>query len=473
MLEIKEMTISSLIELLPLIKLNSSLCSDITAGYLYMWRKGASIKFFIEDDTFSICQIVGEQVAFSYPIGPNKDKLLKEIKEYVKQNDLPLRYFAIDDATLLEFKNGNLAKNLAYAYDRRWSDYIYLYDDIIDFKGKKYSGQRNHINKFKKLYPDYEFRLLHEDDKDAFYQMLDEYQEEHQNINKLEKQELEASKELFDVITGLNLYAACLIVNKKIIAISIGEVISNMLVIHVEKGLTRYDGVYPMLFNSFMHLVSSKENNIKYINREDDSGDLGLRISKNQYHPAFLVNKYLVHLNTPSVLMPDSINIEAGDILITNILESDKSAYLTLNTDKENNKYWGYDYEDDIYITEVCEDVFFDMLEYDMRAGDSINFAIRLKEDKKLIGEVILWNFTDNKKAEIGCRLLPKYQSLGYGKLAFNSIYEFGKEKLGLDIHARCFIQNEKSAKMITSCGFEKYKEDENYYYFKNYGALK
>ena len=38
--------------------------------------------------------------------------------------------------------------------DRLWQDYLYRAEDFITFAGRRYSGQRNHINKFRKLYPD-------------------------------------------------------------------------------------------------------------------------------------------------------------------------------------------------------------------------------------------------------------------------------------------------------------------------------
>ena len=47
-----------------------------------------------------------------------------------------------------------------FTEDRDYFDYLYLRTDLAALKGKKYQSKRNHINKFKKQYPDYEYRLL-------------------------------------------------------------------------------------------------------------------------------------------------------------------------------------------------------------------------------------------------------------------------------------------------------------------------
>ena len=45
-------------------------------------------------------------------------------------------------------------------------DYLYRAEDLSAFAGRRYSGQRNHINKFRKLYPDAVYRELTPADRD-------------------------------------------------------------------------------------------------------------------------------------------------------------------------------------------------------------------------------------------------------------------------------------------------------------------
>lgn len=67
--------------------------------------------------------------------------------------------------------------------------------------------------------------------------------------------------------------------------------------VHVEKALTEYNGVYPMLTNCFASHFRTPQ--VVYINREEDEGDLGLRTSKLSYHPLLLKEKYKVTLLDP------------------------------------------------------------------------------------------------------------------------------------------------------------------------------
>ena len=60
---------------------------------------------------------------------------------------------------------------------------------------------------------------------------------------------------------------------------------------HVEKCLREYEGVYAYLVRE---IARKFEGKYKFINREDDSGDLNLRYSKESYHPSLEDAKLVV-----------------------------------------------------------------------------------------------------------------------------------------------------------------------------------
>ena len=65
---------------------------------------------------------------------------------------------------------------------RLWQDYLYHAEDLSTFAGRRYSGQRNHINKFRKLYGDgSRFVPLSAEDKPRVEEFWEEY---HVHFNK-------------------------------------------------------------------------------------------------------------------------------------------------------------------------------------------------------------------------------------------------------------------------------------------------
>ena len=469
MLEFEPFSLPALQRALPYLRQNPSLCNDLSAGYLFLWQEGANTQFCVRDDTLVIRQNIGDQPAFSYPIGAEPDRMIDELKEYVRCNRLPLRFFAVDEATLDKIRSDKRLQPAAWAYDRKWSDYVYSFPDMASFQGKKFGGQRNHVNKFRKLYGEPEIRFLTPSDRANVMAFLDAYGAEHGDALPLEQIELRRAKELCTVYPALGLYAAGLFVSGQLAAISIGEVVGRSLLIHVEKALTRYEGVYPTMFSGFVRLVRDRlGRDLEYVNREDDSGDPGLRTSKTQYHPILMANKYLVHVGSPAAQIEPTFTVSHGNVVLTEIRESDKEAYLRLNTDVENNRYWGYDYREDPTITApIDENTFYDSVVYDMRAGDSVNFAIRLSPGGEMIGEAILWNFTYDGTAELGCRILPAYQGRGYGKAAFRAAADFAARRLQRRVTARCRLENEASRRMIPASGFSQVGQDDRYFYFQ------
>ena len=75
---------------------------------------------------------------------------------------------------------------------RLWQDYLYRAEDLMTFSGRRYSGQRNHINKFRKLYPDAVYRPLTPEDGGAVDAFWEEF---HQIFNKERSEERRVGKE--------------------------------------------------------------------------------------------------------------------------------------------------------------------------------------------------------------------------------------------------------------------------------------
>lgn len=108
------------------------------------------------------------------------------------------------------------------------------------------------------------------------------------------KDENNRAAELFKNLDKLPLVAAVLTVGKKVVGVTCGEIIGDTLHIHIEKADRNYNGTYSYLNNSYAKYMKSVNDNIQFINREEDDGDEGLRRAKESYHPCCKLPKYLL-----------------------------------------------------------------------------------------------------------------------------------------------------------------------------------
>lgn len=345
--------------------------------------------------------------------------------------------------------------------DRLWQDYLYRAEDLMTFAGRRYSGQRNHINKFRKLYPAAVYRPITREDADKVEAFWEEF---HQIFNKeqaLAKMELCSARKLMRQLGKPWVKAGAIELEGKFIAIALAEACGDTLVCHIEKGLPQYEGVYPTMVQSF---AAANAEGLRWINREDDAGDKGLRTSKLQYLPAELgakvrirVRNELAYLDAVPMLTSERLTLDA-------LTEADKADYNRLCLDDERNRWWGYDYRKDLK-GDLTEDYFLEVTRHDFANKLAVNFAIRL--DGKFIGEAVLYNFDYKGAAELGCRILPEYAGNGYGAEAFRRAAEWSIYQLGLyRLKAKCYKENEASRKMLSAC-MRSAGEDETFYYFE------
>ena len=126
--------------------------------------------------------------------------------------------------------------------------------------------------------------------------MLAAYREEAGAMDAFEREECFRAEELLSCYERFQMPAGCIRLNGKVISFCIGERVGDTLMIHVEKGLRAYEGVYQATVSAFTQAFAGE--GILYTNREEDCGIEGLRISKLQYHPAEIMEKNYLLVRT-------------------------------------------------------------------------------------------------------------------------------------------------------------------------------
>ncbi len=344
---------------------------------------------------------------------------------------------------------------------RVWQDYLYRVEDLSTFAGRRYSGQRNHIHRFEKLYPEASFRPLTEEDGPALKEFWRAYRQGVNRDNCEVMRETCYAQRYMDQVGKPWVKAGCLELDGKLLAISVGEVCGDTLVCHIEKGLSEYQGVYPAMVRSF---AAAYGEGLAWINREDDAGEPGLRTSKLQYLPAFLGSKtrFFVRSELSSLHKIPALSTER--LTLDALREEDKPLYNRLCLDDERNRWWGYDYREDVEGM-PDEDYFLRTAREDFRKKTAVNFAVRL--EGRFVGEVVLYRFDGRGSAELGCRILSEYAGHGYGGEAFQRAAEWSLYTLGLyRLKAKCRRENEPSRRMLERC-MRKSGEDETYLYYE------
>lgn len=445
--------------------------SDYSAAFKFMWQKFFEIEYAYIENCVVFREEFKGRVYFHYPMELKDGDALKAIdrlEEYCRETNLRLHFTCVPKEKLLPLIE-RYGTELRITTHRRWQDYFYHAADFVKYEGRKFSGQRNHVNKFKKLYPTYQFCKLQQSDIDEMKEFLHSF--EGRQLSKgttIAKEELESVYNLLPHIDDFNLLVGALKVDGKIVALAIGESCGDQLIIHVEKANTDYEGVYPTIAQEFAKCFVTPQ--IRYINREDDAGDKGLRKSKLQYNPICLIDKYDLFPKRVIDRIVTTPNIKTKRLTLKRIGERDATALYNLEMNVERNKLWGYDWREHLK-EQPTPMTFLQGIREDFKNKDEMPLGIFL--NGTMIGEVVLHKFGYRNDCEIGMRLLPEYEGFGYAQEAVAALTDYALYTLNIDVvRARCHKINERSYKTLTAVGMRPCGEDETYFYFYRTAAM-
>ena len=189
---------------------NTHIC-NYTAGSLFMWGKYLSTHYAEEEDCLVLCdRYVGNRY-FYWPLSKTgdaaaEDRVAEKIEKFCRENYIRLHFTAVprDKLPQLVLRYGS---DVHVSNIRRWRDYLYNASDFIHYPGGRYSGQRNHVNKFKKNYPDHTFSVY----TPADYAEVESFLREVSAV-QLEKAEMLAAEEMngvFDILPRLEEFGMC------------------------------------------------------------------------------------------------------------------------------------------------------------------------------------------------------------------------------------------------------------------------
>ena len=267
--------------------------SEFTFTNLFIWRHAYQIKISRLQNFLCLLSEQRESSFFFPPMGEGDViECYQSLLQYLGGKTTLPKIVRVPEAAVeqMDWKTSGMKAEL----DRSQCDYVYLTQDLIELKGRKYHRKRNHIKQFQEKYS-YQYIPLTPEWIPQCLQLETEWCDlRHCEASPGLLNESVAIKEAFTHFEELGVKGGAILINGKVEAFTMGDSLnSETVVIHIEKANPAYEGLYPTINQAFLE---NQWLGYTYVNREQDLGEEGLRKAKESYFPHHLVNKYVVTL---------------------------------------------------------------------------------------------------------------------------------------------------------------------------------
>ena len=255
---------------------------------LFIWQDMYNIKISkLCGGDFYTTMTDTKEPAFMFPCGSGDIKAaLEEIFDYCKTPD----FYSVteNERQVMEELYPGVFE---FTENRDAEDYVYETEKLCTLSGRKLSSKRNHINRFVQNNPDWSYEEITKANIDEAYEMNEKWCaqmvcEENEGLRNESCAVRTAFRNYFD----LKLSGGLIRAGGRVVAYSMGDRLSrDTFLVHIEKAFADIQGAYTIMNREF---VLHNCEGYRYVNREDDAGDEGLRKAKLSYKPYKLVTKY-------------------------------------------------------------------------------------------------------------------------------------------------------------------------------------
>lgn len=193
-------------------------------------------------------------------------------------------------AALAEILRTQLGSRVEMEEQRQEWEYLYSAQELIELRGNRFHKKKNLLSQFMKYSPTFEpitegniAEVLEFQDEWCRLKQCDE-------VSGLIAENGAIGRVLSNWGEMPNITGGLLRVDGKIVAYTVGELLGKMMIIHFEKGLDAYKGVYQGINQIFLQ----NSDGFEFVNREQDMGFEGLRRAKMTYNPTGFLEKFRV-----------------------------------------------------------------------------------------------------------------------------------------------------------------------------------
>jgi len=174
-------------------------------------------------------------------------------------------------------------------------DYLYDIEDLVRLRGNRFHKKKNLVNQFRRRY-EHVYSPLGTATVTRAMGMQSDWCEwrdcESSEMLSAENKAIEKILRRWDSLKGIT--GGCITIEDQIAGYTVAEELTaDTLLIHFEKANAEFKGAYQAINQMFLQHAGGQ---YRFVNREQDLDDEGLRKSKLSYHPVAFVKKYRVTL---------------------------------------------------------------------------------------------------------------------------------------------------------------------------------
>lgn len=285
-LDFKQITLSDVGALRPYLRAQYRSCDYSVLG-VFMWADRFGYEYKTEDGVLFMRERSRHGGEYDYLLPTGEGSLCDRVRALREAVGAGLTMSLVPEDAL-----GELRQEFSFTAveEPDIADYMYKAEDLAYLAGKKYSKKRNLIHQFEKLYPDYTLEPITNENAHRIAECC-AHDWSDAGLSELAIYENDHTREVLEDFAAYGCTGYALHVGGEIAAFCIGEVMSDTLIVHIEKGKREYKGAFQMI-NCLFAKTELERCGIQYINREDDVGDEGLRRAKQSYFPEYMLKKF-------------------------------------------------------------------------------------------------------------------------------------------------------------------------------------
>lgn len=263
--------------------------SELTFAGLYLFRAAHDYQVTKVGDSLVVLGKGYDGISyFLPPLGGNITNALNKLF-----NDNRILYGADEKFAETYF----LSDSIIFSEERDSFDYLYLREELAVLPGNRFHKKKNRINYFTSRYQ-YQVMKYKDSHCDECKDLLNSWFLAVRDKSNLSLDlEVSATIEALQIAPELELEGVVVMVDGAVAAFALGEKLNrNTAVCHFEKADPFKEGLTQLVNREFARLLFT---DCRYINREQDLGEAGLRNAKLSYHPTELIKKYrAVHIQS-------------------------------------------------------------------------------------------------------------------------------------------------------------------------------